>query len=37
MNVWKEILISGRAKMGMFEGIVVPTELYGCEPWPIDE
>ena len=35
-NVWKERTISWRAKMGMFEGIVVPTILYGCEAWAID-
>lgn len=36
-NVWKESLLYGRAKMDMFEGIVVPAMLCECEAWGIDE
>lgn len=35
--MWKESLLYGRAKMDMFEGIVVPAMLCECEAWGIDE
>lgn len=33
--MWKEV-ISGRAKMVRFEGMVVPIKLYICKAWVID-
>lgn len=30
-------MLPGRAKMDMFEGILVPTILYGYKAWAIDE
>ncbi len=35
-SVWKEKSVSLQAKIGMFEGIVVPTVLYGCESWALN-
>lgn len=36
-NVWKERWLSGKAKLGVFGGIVVPKIWYGCKTWVIDE
>lgn len=37
-NVWKERPLSGRGKMGMFEGSkVFLMVLYGCEAWAVDK
>ena len=32
-DVWKKRHISREAKVGMYEGIIEPTLLYGCEAW----
>ena len=32
-DVWKKRHISNEAKVGMYEGIIEPTLLYGCETW----
>ena len=32
-DVWKKRHISREAKVGMYEGIIEPTLLYGCEVW----
>lgn len=31
LRAWKEKSLSARANMGLFEGIVIPTAVYGCE------
>lgn len=33
--MWKERLF-GRVKMGIFEGIVVPSIMYGYEAWAVN-
>jgi len=35
-GVWRKRDLSVEAKMGMFEGIVVPSVLYGCEAWALN-
>ena len=35
-NVWKKRHISREAKVGMYEGIVEPSLLYGCETWVLN-
>lgn len=35
--VWKDVSLFSRAKMSLFEGIVVLMVLYGCEAWTLDE
>ena len=35
-SVWKETSVSRQAKMGMYESIVVPTVMYGCEAWALN-
>lgn len=30
-NEWKEMSLSGRVQIGIFEGKIVPTVLKGCE------
>lgn len=35
-NVWKERSLLLRAKMGVFDGLVVPFVLYGCKAWSLD-
>merc|ERR1712002_376084 len=32
-DVWKKRHISREAKVGMYEGIIEPSLLYGCETW----
>ena len=32
-DVWKKRHISNEAKVGMYEGIIEPTLLYGCKTW----
>lgn len=34
-SVWKERSLSVRVKIGMFDYIVVPVVLYGCEAWAV--
>jgi hypothetical protein len=36
-GVWKGRTLSMEAKMGMYNGIVVPTGMYGSEVWISDE
>merc|ERR1712237_163966 len=35
-KLWKNRNISVEAKVGMYEGIVEPTLLYGCEAWMLN-
>ena len=35
-SVWKERSVSLQAKIGMFEGIVAPSVMYGCEAWTLN-
>ena len=35
-SVWKNRNVSMETKRGMYEGIVVPTALYGSEAWVLD-
>lgn len=35
-SVWREKALSGQVKMDMFERIVVPGILYGCETWSLN-
>jgi len=35
-GVWRKRDLPVEAKMGMFEGIVVPSVLYGCEAWALN-
>ena len=34
-DVWKKRHISQEAKVGMHEGIIEPSLLYGCEVWSL--
>ena len=34
-DVWKKRHISREAKVGMYEGIIEPSLLYGCEVWSL--
>ena len=34
-EVWKKRHISQEAKVGMYEGIIVSSLLYGCEVWSL--
>ena len=34
-DLWKKRHISREAKMGMYEGIIEPSLLYGCEAWTL--
>lgn len=34
-NVWKESSLSVRAKVGVFDGAVVPSVLYMCKVWAL--
>ena len=34
-DVWKKRHISHEAKVGMYEGIIEPSLLYGCEVWTL--
>ena len=34
-DVWKKRHISRKAKVGMYEGIIEPSLLYGCEVWTL--
>ena len=36
-SVWKERSVGMKAKMGMYEGVVVPSMLYACETWGLSE
>ena len=36
-GVWKERALSTRVKRAMYEGIVVPTVLYGAETWGLNK
>ena len=35
-DVWKKRHISREAKVGMYEGIIEPSLLYGCETWALN-
>ena len=35
-DVWKKRHISREAKVGMYEGIIEPSLLYGCETWVLN-
>ena len=35
-DVWKKRQISREAKFGMYEGIIEPSLLYGCETWVLN-
>ena len=35
-SVWKNRNVSIETKRGMYEGIVVPTNLYGSRAWVVD-
>jgi len=35
-KLWKNLNMSMEAKVGMYEGIVEPTLLYGCEAWTLN-
>ena len=34
-DVWKKGHVSREAKVGMYEGIIKPSLLYGCEVWTL--
>ena len=34
-DLWKKRHISREAKVGMYEGIIEPSLLYGCEVWSL--
>ena len=34
-DIWKKRHISREAKVGMYEGIIEPSLLYGCEVWTL--
>merc|ERR1712002_295278 len=36
-DVWKKRHISREAKVGMYEGIIEPSLLYGCEIWALNK
>merc|ERR1712002_1299798 len=36
-DVWKKRHISREAKVGMYEGIIEPNLLYGCETWALNK
>merc|ERR1712002_584138 len=36
MGVWRKRHISREAKVGMYEGIIEPSLLYGCETWALN-
>ena len=35
-DIWKKRHISREAKVGMHEGIIEPSLLYGCEVWTLE-
>ena len=35
-NVWKRRKVMTEAKLGMYNGIIVPSVLYGNETWEIN-
>ena len=35
-DVWKKRHISREEKVGMYEGIIEPSLLYGCEKWVLN-
>merc|ERR1712002_286773 len=35
-DVWKKRYISREAKVGIYEGIIEPSLLYGCETWVLN-
>lgn len=37
LNIWEERSVSGRVKMGMLKGTVVPTVLYECKAGAIND
>merc|ERR1712002_1337670 len=37
MGVWRKRHISREAKVGMYEGIIEPSLLYGCETWALNK
>merc|ERR1712002_1141048 len=36
-DVWKKRHISREAKVGMYEGMIKPSLLYGCETWALNK